>query len=75
MKATISVTRKTQYSSIVEMDEETFKRLDAALDSGDRVERKKAEQELNNLIDVSDWQDDELYNLDDFCEFKPEESA
>jgi hypothetical protein len=72
MKVTISVTRKTQYSSIVEMDEATFKRLDAALDSGDRAERKKAEQELNNLIDVSDWQDDELDNLDEFCEFKPE---
>lgn len=70
MKVTISITRRTRYSSIVEMDEETFKRLDTALDSSNWTERRKAEKELDELIDPEDWQGDDFDSLDDFYEYE-----
>lgn len=70
MKVLISVIRKTQYSSIVEMDESTFKRIGKGLDAPSRVERESAEAEANRRIDTKDWQDDELYSVDQFEPFK-----
>lgn len=72
MKAIISVTRKTEYSSIVEMDESKFKVLQAGLESRDREVRKAAEKEANGLININDWQDDELDSVEKFEEFKEE---
>jgi len=72
MKVLITVTRRTQYSSIVEMPEAEFQKLDAALESSDKVERHRAEEKVNRQIDVEDWQDDELHSVDDFKPFVPE---
>lgn len=72
MKAVISVYRRVKYTSIVEISEQDFSRLDRILDEGTRSERIKAEEELNNLIDTSDWQDEELDHLDEFSEYDEE---
>lgn len=72
MKALITVTRETVYTSIVEITPEEFAKLDAALYDGTREERKKAEEKVNNMIDVNDWQCDDLKSVDDFEEFKEE---
>lgn len=72
MKATITVIRKTEYSSIVEMPEEKFKDLQSRLGSRDRSVHVQAERDLNKLIDVRDWQDDELDSVENFEEFKEE---
>lgn len=69
MQALITVTRRTVYTSIVEMSEDTYKRLDTALNGG-RVETSQAQKELNRLIDTADWQDDELHTLDEFRRFE-----
>lgn len=66
MQVTIGVTRRTQYASIVEMTEAEFTRLSGLLESGDRRVRRAAEDHLNTLINVSDWQDDELHGVDTF---------
>jgi len=75
MKALITVTRETVYSSIVEMTPEEFAKLDAALYDGTREQRKKAEEKLNGMIDVNDWQHDDLRSVDEFEEFKEEPAA
>lgn len=62
MKVLITVTRRTTYSSIVEMPKTEFKRLDKALEAGDR----DAEEKVNSLIDPNDWQDDSLHHVEDF---------
>lgn len=67
MKALIRVTRKTEYASIVEMDREEFDRLTAAL-NGSRDQKSKSEHELNRMIDIHDWEDDELIDLEEFVE-------
>ena len=69
MKVLSSVTRLTEYTSIVELSEERFKQLDAMLDGG-RVAVKSAEKQINSMIDVRDWQDDELKSVDEFKPFK-----
>jgi hypothetical protein len=66
MKALIRVTRRTEYASIVEMPQEKYDKLRAALESEDRVVVKNAEKNLNRLIDVEDWQDDELMDIEEF---------
>jgi hypothetical protein len=71
VKAIITVIRETTYSSIVEMDEEKFDRLNDQLD-GELEEMRSAEKELNSLIDVSDWQDDDLKRVDEFKRFEEE---
>lgn len=68
MKAIITVTRKTTYTSIVEMPQEKYDQLRAALD-GDRAQCKAAEKLLNAKIDVRDWQDDELLDVEEFAQF------
>lgn len=70
MKVSITVKRLTTYSSIVEMDEQRFKKLTRALDSDDRTARKNAEKECNHLIDTRDWQEDELESVEEVEEFK-----
>ena len=63
MKVVITVTRRTTYSSIVEMSKEEFKRLDVGLKNDEGVEA-----EIDDLIDTRDWVCD---TLDDIEEFKP----
>ena len=67
MKVLISVTRETEYSTIVEMDEKTYIDFSKRLNSKDY---KKAEKELNKLIDVRDWQGDSFKSLDEFKEWE-----
>ncbi len=69
MQAIVTVTRRVTYSSIVEMSEAEFTRFNAAL-QGSRAERAKAEEELNRKVDVRDWQDDSLDQLDEFKRFE-----
>ena len=69
MKALIRITRRTEYATIVEMPQEKYDKLKAALDDDDRVVVKDAEKTLNRLIDVKDWQDDELLNIEEFEPF------
>jgi hypothetical protein len=69
MKALIRVTRRTEYATIVEMPQEKYDNIKAALDDDDRVVVKDAEKTLNRLIDVKDWQDDELLNIEEFEPF------
>lgn len=66
MKAIIRVTRSVVYHSIVEMSEEDFAKYEAMLDSDDRNQFQQAEKELNEMVDVNDWQGDDLDSLDDF---------
>lgn len=73
MKAISRVTRKTEYASIVEMPQEKYYQLQAALESGDRVERKNAEKTLNGMIGTKDWQDDDLLDIEEFKPFKDED--
>ncbi len=74
MKVLIHVTRRTEYASIVEMTPETFEKFDIELNAcGKRA--AAAEAELNNMIDVDDWQDDSLVSLDAFEESKEEVDA
>ena len=68
MKALIRVTRRTEYASIVEMPQEKYDQLRAALD-GDRAEQKAAEKTLNGMIDTRDWQDDDLLDVEEFEPF------
>jgi archaellum component FlaC len=68
-KAIITVKRLTEYSSIVEMQETTFNRIAKDLEGG-RVEVKRAEKELDRLIDTKDWQDDEFSSLEGFEKFE-----
>lgn len=70
MKVIISVTRKTEYSSIVEMSEEKYERLKKGWDGPTQKERDAADQEINKLIEANDWQDDELMDVDKFEPFK-----
>lgn len=70
MKVIISVTRETQYSSIVEMTNEQFDQFQSDLDGSDHKKRSVAEKKLNRLIDVKDWQDDSLTSLDEFEKLK-----
>lgn len=72
MKATITVNRTVTYSSIVEMTEEEFTRLDNMLESDNREQIRQAEKELNEKVDVNDWQDDRLDDLLDFSRFVPD---
>lgn len=72
MQVTLSLTRKTQYSKIVEMEESKFKKLESALDGVDRGARREAEKELNRMVTEKDWQDDDLDSVDEFEEFKEE---
>lgn len=69
MKVIIRVVRKTEYASIVEMDNVTFDNLKRDLDGG-RVERMRAEKDLNRRIDVKDWQDDDFDSLEEFDPLK-----
>ncbi len=62
MKALINIKRITEYSTIVEMTEETFKHYERLMD-GNRTDQNHAEKELNRKIDTKDWQDDEFYSL------------
>lgn len=70
MKAIVTVKRITTYSSIVEIEPEKFAKLQSELDSGDWKTRRAAEKDVNRLIDVHDWQDDELDSIEQFEEFK-----
>lgn len=63
MKVIITVKRITEYSSIVEMDERTFQRLNNAETCEQAME---FEHELNRLIDIKDCQDNEFYQLVEF---------
>lgn len=69
MKVIITVIRKTRYTSIVEMPEATFARIENDLEYGSRVERNKAQKDCNNAIDNKDWQDDDLESVEDFEPF------
>ncbi len=73
MKVLIRVKRVVELCSIVEMPEEKFREIDAALDSDDRATRCKAEWAANELVDARDWQDDEFDDLYAFEEYKPTE--
>lgn len=68
MKALIAVKRTTEYATVVEMSQETYDSIQAALD-GTRTESNAAERELNRLIDVKDWQDDSFDSLESFEPF------
>jgi hypothetical protein len=70
MKVIISVIRETEYTSIVEMEEDTFFAFKDALESSGKIERTKAETQINRLIDPRDWMDDTFKNLEDFREYK-----
>lgn len=70
MKAIITVKRITEYSSIVEMDEDTFNRLNQELEEGGNETIRRTERELNKLVDVEDWQDDEFESLEEFKRFE-----
>jgi len=70
MKVLISVIRRTEYTSIVEMSEEDFKKYNNMLDCGSHSESAQASRKLNSLIDTRDWQDDSFDSLEDFREFK-----
>lgn len=65
MKVIITVKRLVEYSTIVEMDEKIFQNHEREL-AGGRVESQKSEKELNRLIDVKDWQDDDFHSLESF---------
>lgn len=79
MRVLIRVTRHTEYASIVEMPQEKYEEYQrrlAARGSARRVrDVLEAEQELNKLIDVKDWQDDSFEHLDEFEPFKDESSG
>ena len=66
MQVSIAVTRSTQYHSIVEMTKAEFTRLNKALQSDDRSIQDRAEEEVNSLINVNDWQDDRFEDIDIF---------
>ncbi len=70
MKVLIRVKRTTEYASIVEMPEEKFKRISKAIEHGGE-RGQVAELEANKLIDVRDWQDDELHSLEEFEAVSP----
>ncbi len=68
MKVLIRVKRTTEYASIVEMPEEKFKRISKAIEHGGE-RGQAAELEANKLIDVRDWQDDELASMEEFVPY------
>lgn len=65
----ISVTRKTKYTSIVEMPEEKFKQIKNDLESKNWPTRRAGEKEADKLVNVNDWQDDDLDSVDEFEPF------
>lgn len=66
MNIDIKVTRRTEYTTTVELDEAKFNQLRADLDSDDFNIRNKAESEINNMIKPADWSDDEILDVDTF---------
>lgn len=70
MKALIRVKRITEYATVVDITEARFKELNEGLESHDRIIRKKAEKDANRMIDTRDWQDDELYLVEEISEWK-----
>lgn len=66
MQVTISLTRRTEYSAIVEMSDERYERLKEGLESDNPTERKNAQLAIDRFIDQSDWQDDTLLSIDEF---------
>lgn len=66
MKVSITVIRETKYCSIVEMTQDQFDKYNQMMDRGTRQENEQAEKELNEMIDMHDWQDDELRCVDRF---------
>lgn len=70
VKVLIRVSRCTKYASIVEMEKSRYKDLLKRLDHKDRDVRQLAEEEANELINVDDWQDDRLDDLETFEEEK-----
>lgn len=78
MKVIISVIRKTEYTSIVEMDEAKFNRIRDGLNASRRTDRatvRLAEKEANSLIDTKDWQDDDLDSVEQFEEYKEQHTT
>jgi hypothetical protein len=75
MKALIRVIRKTEYASIVEMTPQKYERLQHNFGSRFRGIRDGAEKELNKLIDVKDWQSDDLDSVEEFNEWKDTDST
>lgn len=70
MQVTITARRTTTYATIVEMNVEDFLRYQCALEDGTRDEEKNASRNLNQMIDINDWQDDDLIDVE-IEEFKP----
>ena len=70
MRVVITVARRTEYTSVVEMSQADFDRLNNALDASS-AEAAKAAKELNALIDTRDWQDDALIAVTDFTVERP----
>ncbi len=71
MQVIITVTRSVRLSSLVEMTEEEFQRFEERLDGDNREDCRKAEKEINELVDPSDWIDDSLDDLDEFRRYNP----
>ena len=75
MLVKINLRRATDYAKIVDIPEEKFNELVAALDHGDRKEARQAEEEINNMVGPDDWQDDNLDCIWDFEEYKEEQKS
>lgn len=48
------------------MTQDQFDKYNQMMDRGTRQENEQAEKELNEMIDMHDWQDDELRCVDRF---------
>ncbi len=68
MKYLVEIVRKSWHSDYVEMTEEEFEKLDNALSTGSRSERKEAEEKLASLVPPTsgNWQDDEFVDVGAF---------
>jgi hypothetical protein len=69
MKVVITVIRRTEYASIVEMTDEKFKMLSDNLKNISFEERDKAADEVNMLIKPDDWLSDSLCQVAEFKKY------
>jgi hypothetical protein len=67
IEVTVTFTERVTYSGTVRMTKEKFAKYEAALDSDDRQESRRATEAVAELLDRSnDWQDSDDIEIEVF---------
>lgn len=69
MKVNLTIKISATLSKVIDLTEEEYQKYCDHLDSSDRVENQRAEEDLRCMLSIDDdWQDDEV---DWILEFEP----